>query len=171
MLQATGEGGGPGWAGWVVGLLVLTLMGALIALGVRRRARRVRRLVWALMGGHGLVFGLLMLAARAYEAGEAAGFGGFPAPTAWLIYGIGLFPVLLLALMVRRFETAFFDDADQARFDEILRRAAADGSSGPAPDDSGGPAPGGSFGPASARASGAGPPGGRSDAGDGAPSP
>ena len=45
---------------------------------------------------------------------------GFTEPSAWLVFGVGLSPWILLLIITLSFERAYFGPEDQARFDEIL---------------------------------------------------
>jgi hypothetical protein len=52
---------------------------------------------------------------------EVSFWGSFPAPVAWLVYGIWLFPGFFIALYVARFNEWILPRESMCRFEEILQ--------------------------------------------------
>ena len=102
-------------------VLILTVMGLFVAQGYRKHAGG-GPMRWLLGGfiGYGLVFGGLVLAYRSYASGDISFFGGFPAPSAWMVYGVFLFPWVLVILYVRNFDRWIYSSEDAARFQTLV---------------------------------------------------
>lgn len=127
------ERGGAGYArvegvlalGWLFGLAQILLFVSLMALGART-PRGLRGLGPGLaIGGlaYALVWTALVLAYRAYaQASDPVLFLGFPAPTALLLFGLYLVPLIFLLLYVVGFERWIAAPSDLA---ELERRLAA----------------------------------------------
>ena len=125
-MQQSGEGapGGPltRSAGFAMGLLVVALAGLLSLVCVRREARGLRNWVVVTFVGYGLVFSLLMLSYHGFlEAEELDCFGGFPTPTAWMLYGMVLFPWILVLGYTLYFERSYYTREDEKRFQDLMR--------------------------------------------------
>jgi hypothetical protein len=93
-------GGTPAWAPWTFVLGIACLLLGVMTLGAARTGRGIGRLVlpfafiWlVLVGG----FGLVLLLPPADSANPVL-WVGLPAGAAVVLYGIGLFPVLILPL-------------------------------------------------------------------------
>ena len=119
------------WA-WIAGLLLIALFACATLMGIRKEARRLR--AWIVTGFvlHGLVYSAMIVAAGADGGGPASTyFGGLPLPTALLIYGVWLFPWVIVVGLIVHFETEFFTAEDEARFAELMRvRGKSEGSAG-----------------------------------------
>ena len=46
---------------------------------------------------------------------------GFPIPTALLLYGLGIFPVVMIPIYYYYFDQEIYDDDDQKAFEAILK--------------------------------------------------
>jgi len=111
--------GAPTWTGYATGLCIIGMMWVAIQVGFP--GRRWMQLVvdlWTLW--YVLAFVALMRTYAAYEGGRTTIAAGFPVPSAWLVYGIGLSPWILLLLITYRFRRVYFGPDEQARFDRIL---------------------------------------------------
>ena len=106
-----------------LGLSIVLVMATLVLLGVRRSSTSLRR--W-LIGGfvaYGLVFVALARTAATYaEEGPVRFIGGFPLPTALVLYGVWLFPWVILLTLVVLFEREHFTPEDEKRFEALLKR-------------------------------------------------
>ena len=122
MQQAVGGSDGRA-AVLVAGLAVVALMGAMVLLGLR--GARTPRLAFAgAFIAYALIFVLLVRSDAAYEAGgELSHVGGLPPPTAWLIYGMWLFPWVMIGLFVYGFDRWYYTPDDEARFADLTRDA------------------------------------------------
>lgn len=112
------------WGGAVAGLVMIAIMGAMILLGWRRKHETTAHLPWLISGviGYALLFiGMWSSYASYTETGSAALIGGYPAPTAWMIYGIWIWPLLMVIVMIRRFDQWFMDPTDIERLKELAR--------------------------------------------------
>jgi len=122
--SGAGAPGGPRtlWAGFVTGLLVILMIGLLLLVGVAPDATGLKRWIVGCTAAYGLVFGALMLSYLQYlEGGPLRIFGGLPAPSAWMMYGVWLFPWVFIIGYVVTFHTSYFPPESQERFRELLR--------------------------------------------------
>lgn len=109
-------------AGFATGLLVLAMIGLCLLVGVAPGANGLKR--WILGGtvAYGLVFSALMLSYLDFlEGGPLRIFVGFPAPTAWMMYGVWFFPWVFIVAYVVTFRTSYFTPEAEERFRELLR--------------------------------------------------
>ncbi len=95
------------WLGWGLGVLQIALFVSMIALAASPcRGLRGLGLPLVLAGlCFASVWTALVLSYRAYAMGaETALFLGFPAPTAWLLFGIWPVPILFVAFYALGFD-------------------------------------------------------------------
>ncbi len=127
LLQSTGglaERPATLWLGYVMGLLMVGIMAVAVWIGLRKRdgATPLNRWMMAAFAGYALVFTALVAAYASYTVSpEAVFFAGFPAPTAWMIYGMWLFPLVFVGLYMALFDRWVLTDQDLARFDDLVK--------------------------------------------------
>ena len=111
-------GGAPAWAAWMLAMGIPLSIGGCILLGASRGRKGVGRL-WApisfvvltLASGFALALGL-----PANESADSQLFLGLPARAAIIIYGIGIFPAVVLPIAYAlTFETQTLSDEDVER--------------------------------------------------------
>lgn len=138
---ASMESGGPGasrhaevlWVGWLLGALEIGLFVALLAFGGGRRTTRGFG-VPLLLGGiaYLAVWTALVLAYRAEASGaEPLFFLGFPAATAWMLFGLWPVPLLFAVYYVVGFDRWVATPDDLAELERRLasvREQAGNGS-------------------------------------------
>lgn len=128
-------GDGPGrlarvlWLGWLIGALQIAFFMGCLALGLRRRlppdatpAPWRRTLLWGGLGFEGVWTALVAVYWRYATSGSTEIWLGLPAPTAIMLYGIWLFPVVFCLLYVIRFDRWVMSEEDLARFHELVQR-------------------------------------------------
>ena len=111
------------WLGYAFGLLVLGLMAVCVWIGLRKKETGTPLTRWMMIGfgGYALVFtGLTLTYARYTGNAEVPFFGGFPLPTAWMVYGIWFFPLILVGLYMAMFDRWVLTEDDQARFQALV---------------------------------------------------
>ncbi len=115
------------WIGWVFVVLQVLFFGGCLAMGMERRRDGTASLGPAKQP---LILATLVLAAiftavvfsyQRYAGQEAPPpqFLGFPAPTAWVFYAIWPFPVYLMFVYMRIFDSWFFTEEDERRVAEL----------------------------------------------------
>ncbi len=110
--------------GYVMGVLMIAIMAVAVWIGLRKRdgATPLNRWMMAAFAGYALVFTALVAAYASYTGSpEAVFFAGFPAPTAWMIYGMWLFPLVFVGLYMALFDRWVLTDQDLARFDDLVK--------------------------------------------------
>ena len=108
-------------AGFAVGTLIIVMIGICLLIGVRRTAKSLRRWIVAGTVAYASVFGALMLSYLEFlEGGPIEIFGGLPTPSAWMMYGVWLFPWVFLIALVVTFDDVYFPPESETRFREIL---------------------------------------------------
>ena len=111
------------WFGYAFGVLQIVLYVACIALALRRGGRLGRRAIPLLVGGaiYLATFTAMVVAYRQYAlTGEADLFLGFPAPTAWMLFGVWPVPLWFLFLYVLSYDRWIFTPDDMKRFRQIV---------------------------------------------------
>lgn len=111
------------WVGWFFGISQIAMFVAMLALGMRKKTGLGPTKVLLLLGLviFAGIFTLLVLSYRSFMLGDNTDIVlGFPIPTAWMIYGIWLFPIFFVILYVLKFNTWYLTDADLKRFQGLL---------------------------------------------------
>lgn len=111
--------------GLAFALLQVCLFGGLLLLGLRRGVERVLPRYLPVVFGLSLLalaFVFLFSAYSSYAENPAASpiVFGFPAPSAWMLFGVWWTPLFLIVLYHRKFEAWVFSSADEAAFRELL---------------------------------------------------
>ena len=114
------------WSGFALLALFVVLVHLLVALSVSKHNRTA--LFWLLLTGTGVVslgvyWGLFSSYGHFLETGETAYFLGFPAASAWMMFGIWLSGALLAVLYVVGFRRFVFSAEDEAAFDLLEAQA------------------------------------------------
>ena len=79
---------------------------------------------WLVAGflGLGLLFTVLVSSYARYAGGvETRLFLGLPPPTAWMLYGVWLFPLLIILVCMFHFDRYFSKD-DERAFEALIRK-------------------------------------------------
>ena len=129
-------GGAPKWGAWPMALGIPAALVAVMVLGAARDGR-VGKLAFP-FAFSGLVLAGGFAAALALPANEAAGvplYGGLPLRAAVILYGIGLFPIVVLPIayaLTFSAQTLTADDVERVRLaGEEWARARAAAESAP----------------------------------------
>jgi len=105
--------------GWAFGAVQIAFFGACFALGMRRAEGLgpLRRPLWIGLVLYELLWSAVVLAYAGFarDPGGAL-WGGFPLPTALMLFGLWPFPVWFAVLYLRHFDRWVLDDADLERF-------------------------------------------------------
>ena len=125
--------GGPGkerhekilWLGWTFGALQIVFFVACLALGATRYGK-VGPIVKPLVAGcvgYVIVFTMLMLSYRGYMNEETHPiFLSLPHPTAWMLYGIWIYPVVFICLYMFTFEKNVWSDESFEEFHALMEK-------------------------------------------------
>ncbi len=110
------------WLAWAFALCQVTFFVALLAFGAQKRGSlgplQLPLLVgWLIYAG--IATGLIVAHARYAATADHALFLGFPVPTAWMMYGIWLFPAVFVVLYLATFDRFSFTQADEQRLAEL----------------------------------------------------
>ena len=93
-------------------------------IGLYRTGIRSKLNAWILRGlvVYGIVWVLIKFVDGVYLTNTSPAFyGGFPLPTALLVYGIGVFPLIIIPLYYYYFSSDIFSEKDQEQFNALLR--------------------------------------------------
>jgi hypothetical protein len=111
------------WFGCAFGLLQILFFVCLLAYGGQRQGRLGPLKVPLMIGGiaYAATFTSLVYTYQGYMLEQThAMFLSLPVPTAWMVYGLWLVPLVFMFLYMFIFDSWIFRQADIARFEEIL---------------------------------------------------
>ncbi len=110
---------------YLFGVFVIFVFTACLIVGTLRAGQWGRMHRWILAFGalYLSIYTMLVIAWWRYaEYGLEGIFGGFPIPTAWMIYGIWFSPFLLTILYISFFHKWTLTDADMAVFRSLVEQ-------------------------------------------------
>ena len=111
--------------GYAIVVMMLAIIGTAVLTGMKKNSKSGPWLPWIVAGFflYGLVFLGLTLSYWDYTNGHTnAFFGGYPTPTAWMIYGVWFFPLILVALLIYKFDEWFLTEEDLRAFKKLAGR-------------------------------------------------
>ena len=114
--------------GYAILVVMLGIMGIAVLTGLKKYGKSGPWLSWIVAGFvlYALVFLGLTLSYWDYTQGNTDTYlGGYPAPTAWMIYGVWFFPVLIAALLILKFDQWFLTEDDLQAFRQLLEERKA----------------------------------------------
>ncbi len=112
------------WAGFAFGIGILLYLNLVLTIGLKRTKSIQKFNFWILFGGAGyiILFVLMFIAYQNYIDKEIPSLlGGFPIPTAIMVYGLWLFPLFFTALYVWKFKDWVINKKEVARFHELVK--------------------------------------------------
>ncbi len=114
---------GSKWLSLLYGLCVIVCFLFALWVGGMRNGKLGPMLRWVLLGF--LIYFLIYLSLT-YTWWNSSGapptkyIGGFPPASAWMIYGMWLFPFVFMVLYICYFPNWIYTDEDDSRFNQIL---------------------------------------------------
>jgi len=112
--------------GYLVGFFFVSIISLCVLVGMSKRGSLgwVGKWLVSCFICYLLVYTSLVWVYSTYEAGPNAAFwGGFPLPTAIMIYGIWGFPAFFITLFVVTYDQWFYRDSDRKTFQDLLKKA------------------------------------------------
>ncbi len=112
------------WASFIFGLSILMIFASSMALGIKRNAmeKKVLNRLVLFFGSYTIVYILFVRSYWNFNTDTSENFfGSFPLPTAWMLYGIYLFPLILTISIILNFNSWILSPEDKERFNEILK--------------------------------------------------
>jgi len=114
------------WLSFLFGLCILGIFVICIMIGYRKYEKLGKVKPW-LFGGsiaYLLVFAGMVFSYWNYMSeGSAPYFLGFPAPTAWMLYAVWLFPLFFTFIYIFKFNDWVITPEERKRFEEIKKRS------------------------------------------------
>ena len=113
------------WLAYAFGLGVLGLFGFSIFLGAQKnpkaKNRKIQNWLWVGTALYLLVYTLMVFSYWDYaQTDQPAFWGGFPAPTAWMLFGLGIVPILFTCIYVFKFKEWVITKEELEQFNELI---------------------------------------------------
>ena len=115
-------------AGWAFAVLQTVFFVSLLAFGMRKNGESGPALIPIVVCGaiFVVIFSMLFVSYRGYmNEGGSDLFLSLPKATAWMIYGVWLFPVSFVLIYRRYFNSWFLRDEDMERFRALVAEGRA----------------------------------------------
>lgn len=113
------------WLGVLFGLLLISLIGLSYVIGLYRKKStgKLSKRISIGVTIFSVIWILVKMADGIYlNDPEPLFIGGFPIPTALLVYGLGVFPVTMIPIYYYYFDEEIFDEEDQKEFEALLKQ-------------------------------------------------
>lgn len=113
------------WLGYVYGVIMFAVMAVSILIGIQKREKLGTLGKWMAAGFfmYLLVFTALVYTYSQYTHDKHQDFfGGFLLPTAWMIYGMWLFPLFFVFLFTLHFDRWIMTKDDLRQFQLLLSK-------------------------------------------------
>ncbi len=113
------------WLAYFFGMGIILIFGFAVSMGAKKYGRFGDIKKWLFIGviAYLLVFTLLTFSYWNYtEDYQLNIFGGLPAPTALMLYGLGTIPIVLTIVYVTKFRNWILTEEEEKRFKEIVKR-------------------------------------------------
>ena len=111
---------------YLFALFAVATLGFVLLIGMKKKGSLgpVKKGLIGGIIGFMLVFTGLTLSYWDYTSAETSStyFGGFPTPTAWMLYGVPCFALFFTFLYLINFDNWVLTEEDKARFDEIIEK-------------------------------------------------
>jgi len=111
------------WLGYLFGLGIIGVLGSLVLIGVRKKARStsLTKYVYTGLITYLLVFSGMVISHWNYAANDGGTFfASMPAPTAWMIFGVWFVPLIITVAFILRFEDSVISDEEITEFKNYL---------------------------------------------------
>ena len=112
------------WLSYFFGLFVIGVFGLSMAVGYRKKSgpANVKYWLWAGYAAYALIYTGMVVSYWRYIGGQSDTiyFLGVPAPTAWMLFGIWLFPFFFTVLYIYFFDRWVITPEELARFRELV---------------------------------------------------
>ncbi|NND99540.1 MAG: hypothetical protein HKN47_19670 [Pirellulaceae bacterium] len=111
------------WFGWAFGILQVAFFVALIAYGGSKQGKLGPLKAPILIAGilYAVTFTAIVYTYQGYMLeDDHTMFLSLPVPTAWMIYGLWIVPMLFVLLYMLTFDSWTFRDEDMKRFEELV---------------------------------------------------
>ncbi len=109
------------WLGYLFGLAIIVLFGSFLFLGNRKKGKStpMKKWLWIGLGAYVFVFSGMVFSHWQYVMDGGGEFLGFlPLPTAWMIVGVWLTPIIITAAYSIKFDDWIISEAEIAAFHE-----------------------------------------------------
>ena len=111
------------WFGWAFGILQVAFFVVLIAYGGSKQGKLGLLKIPIFIAGilYAATFTAVVYTYQTYTStDDPAMFLSLPVPTAWMVYGLWIVPMLFVFLYMFTFDSWTFRDEDMKRFEELL---------------------------------------------------
>ncbi|MEL6590466.1 MAG: hypothetical protein AAFQ87_02755 [Bacteroidota bacterium] len=104
---------------------IIGLMAVLVLMGNRKSGRFGTISKW-LGGGmllYAVAWGIMLVSYGQYQQSPETSFwGGFPAPTAWMLYVVWFWPIVPMGIYFAHFKGWIWRSEDQTRFEQLVQQ-------------------------------------------------
>lgn len=110
--------------GFFIGLFVLGIFTFCLIIGNQRRGQMgpMRKWFWAGVLGYFVVYGIQVYLYWRYDPSQQSQFlGGFPLPTAWMIYAMWSFPLIFTIIYLLTFNNWVFTKEDETTYQALKK--------------------------------------------------
>ncbi|MEM6763534.1 MAG: hypothetical protein AAF824_23120 [Bacteroidota bacterium] len=111
---------------FILGLLILGIFTISTYLGVKNSSGDSNRLLVFIWGVgfllYSLMYGMLLFSHVTYIGGDNPSYlGGLPAPTAWMLYGLGVIPIIFTLIYIFKFDQWVLSQEDLEAVKALMR--------------------------------------------------
>lgn len=113
------------WLAYLFGVGIIGIFGFAVSFGAKKNGKFEGIKPWLFIG---VIAYLIMYTMMVYFywdysfTKDAIYFGGYPLPTALMLYGLSTVPMILTLVYILKFKSWILTEDDEARFAEIMKR-------------------------------------------------
>ncbi len=110
---------------YLFALFVVAVLGFVLLIGMKKKGTLGYLQKWLIGGIIGFMFvftGVTLSYWNYSSAASSTYFGGFPVPTAWMLYGVPCFALFFTFLYLKNFDTWVLTAEDKEKFNEIVNK-------------------------------------------------
>lgn len=113
------------WLSYLFGLGIIGIFAFCVFIGSRKKDKKIQSKIYRVLfigfSAYILTFSLMVFSYWNYQETNSTNyFGGFPLPTAWMLYGMWFVPAIITSVYIFKFDDWVLTREEEKQFHEIV---------------------------------------------------